>query len=112
FGEDILAIGGTWLAISHPVVMFVLVLLFLIAFAWFAPKAFRLMRVEYTAALALLKKLYMIAKAYVLNYRQRQLVAAGTNMSIPVGASSDSSTEGSSMRHWSEGVPEHYLHYL
>jgi hypothetical protein len=111
-GEDILAVGGTWLAINHPVVMFVLVLLFLIAFVWFAPKAFRLMRVEYTAALALLKKLYMITRAYILNYQQRRLVAAGTNMSIPVDASSHSLGEGSSARHWSEGVPEHYLHYL
>src|SRR5205085_3215085 len=111
-GEDILAVAGTWLAISHPIVMFVLVLLFLIAFAWFAPKAFRLMRVEYTAALALLKKLYMIARGYILNYRQRRLIAAGTNLSIPVGASSESLADCSSTRHWSDGVPEHYLHYL
>lgn len=111
-GEDILAIGGTWLAINHPVVMFVLVLLFLVAFAWFAPKAFRLMRVEYTAALALLKKLYMIARSYVLNYRQRRLVAAGTDMTIPVGPSSGSSPSTPSARLWSDDVPEHYLHYF
>ena len=110
-GEDILAIGGTWLAINHPIVMFVLVFLFLVAFAWFAPKAFRLMRVEYTAALALLKKLYMIGKAYALNYRQRQLVAAGTNISIPVG-SSTSSSDRAAIAHWSDGIPEHYLHYF
>jgi hypothetical protein len=109
--EDVLAIVGTWLAINHPVVMFVLVLLFLIAFAWFAPKAFRLMRVEYTAALALLTKLYMIAKAYVMNYRQRRLAAAGTNLSIPV-TSSDSSAEGDHSPSWSDGIPEHYLHYF
>src|SRR5437660_5790895 len=110
-GEDILAVGGTWLAITHPVVMFVLVLLFLIAFAWFAPKAFRLMRVEYTAALALLKKLYMIAKAYILNYRQRQLVAAGTNLSLPVGSPA-SSSNGPAVARWSDGIPEHYLNYF
>lgn len=109
-GEDILAIAGTWLAINHPVVMFVLVLLFLIAFIWFAPKVFRLMRVEYTAALALLTKLYIIAKAYVMN-RQRRLVAAGTNLSIPV-ASSDNSINGSNSPSWSDGVPERYLHYI
>jgi hypothetical protein len=110
--EDILAVAGTWLAINHPIIMFALVLVFLIAFAWFAPKAFRLMRVEYTAAIALLKKLYMIARAYVLNYRQRQLIAAGTNMSIPVGSSTGSPSDRSHARHWSEDVPEHYLHYF
>jgi uncharacterized protein DUF4126 len=110
-GEDILAIAGTWLAINHPVIMFVLVLLFLIAFVWFAPKVFRLMRVEYTAALALLTKLYMIAKAYVMNYRQRRLVAAGTNLSIPV-ASSDGSVIGADSPSWTDGIPEHYLHYI
>lgn len=110
-GEDILAIAGTWLAINHPVIMFVLVLLFLTAFVWFAPKAFRLMRVEYTAAIALLTKLYMIAKAYVMNFRQRRLVAAGTNMSIPV-ASSDSSVNEDNSPCWSDGIPEHYLHYI
>lgn len=111
-GEDLLAVFGSWLAIKHPIVMFVLVLLFLIGFAWFAPKSFRLMRVEYTAAIALLKKLYMIARAYVFTYRQRQVVAAGTNIAIPVGSSSDSSRQASSPSHWSEGVPEHYLHYF
>src|SRR3989442_684860 len=70
------------------------------------------MRVEFTAALALLKKLYLIARAYVLNYRQRRLVAAGTNMSIPLGSSTASSSDEASERHWSEGVPEHYLHYF
>jgi Domain of unknown function (DUF4126) len=109
--EDILASAGTWLAVKHPVVMFVLVLLFLIAFFWFAPKAFRLMRVEYTAALALLTKLYMIARAYVMNYRQRSMVAAGTNLSIPV-ASSEGSVNGDNSSPWSDSVPEYYLHYI
>jgi hypothetical protein len=34
--------------------MVTVVAIFLIAFSWFAPKAFRLMRVEYVATLALL----------------------------------------------------------
>lgn len=110
--EDLLAIVGTWLAINHPVIMLILVLLFLLTFAWFVPKAFRLMRVEYTAALALLKKLYLITRAYIVSYRQRRLVAAGTNLNIPVQAYSEPQTADSSVKHWSEGVPEHYLHYL
>lgn len=110
-GEDILAVAGTWLAVNHPVVMFVMVLFFLIAFVWFAPKVFRLMRVEYTAALALLTKLYMLTKAYVLNYRQRRLASAGTNLSIPV-ALSDSSVNSANFANWSDGLPDHYLHYF
>lgn len=110
-GEDIVAIAGTWLAINHPIIMFVVVLLFLMAFVWFAPKAYRLMRVEYTAALALLTKLYMIAKAYVMTFRQRRLVAADTDLSIPVTLSNDSGNGGNSPS-WSDGIPEHYLHYF
>jgi len=109
--EDILAIAGTWLAVKHPVLMFVLVLLFLIAFAWFAPKAFRLMRVEYTAALAFAKRLYMLAREYVLNFWPGRLVAAGTNLSLSVG-SGDPSLDGGSSATWSDGIPEHYLHYF
>jgi hypothetical protein len=110
FGEDILAIAGTWLAVNHPVLMFVFVLLFLVAFAWFAPKAFRLMRVEYTAAFALLKRLGMLAREYVLN-RPRRLIAAGTDLSLPVG-SGDASLDGGSSATWSEAIPEPYLHYF
>jgi len=111
FGEDILAIAGTWLAVKHPVLMFVLVLLFLITFAWFAPKAFRLMRVEYTAALAFAKRLYMLAREYLLNFWPRRLVVAGTNLSLSVG-SNDASLDGGSAATWSDGIPERYLHYF
>jgi len=110
-GEDILAIAGTWLAIKHPIVMFVMVLLFLIAFLWFAPKAFRLMRVEYTAALALLMKLYVLAKFYIQGYQQRRLAASGTNLSIPVGTSEDV-LDSTASTNWHHGVPDHYLHYF
>lgn len=55
--EDVLAVAGTWIALSYPSVMLVVVAAFLIVFAWFAPKAFRLIRVEYHATRALLKRL-------------------------------------------------------
>jgi hypothetical protein len=55
--EDVLAVAGTWIALKYPSVMLVVVAVFLIAFAWFAPKAFRLLRVEYHATRALLKRL-------------------------------------------------------
>src|SRR5215210_2138927 len=39
--EDGLAVVGTWLAVSHPYVMMVLVSIFLVLFAWVSPKIFR-----------------------------------------------------------------------
>jgi hypothetical protein len=55
--EDVLAVAGTFIALKYPSVMLVVVAVFLIVFAWFAPKAFRLLRVEYHATGALLKRL-------------------------------------------------------
>ena len=55
--EDVLAVAGTFLALQYPSVMLAFVAIFLIAFVWFAPKAFRLIRVEYHATGALLKRL-------------------------------------------------------
>lgn len=56
--EDVLAVSGTFLALRYPSVMLALVAVFLIAFIWFAPKVFRLVRVEYHATLALLKRFF------------------------------------------------------
>jgi hypothetical protein len=63
--EDFLVVIGSWVALAHPAIMVTVVVIFLIAFAWFAPKAFRLMRIEYLATLALLKKFYLTVKQYV-----------------------------------------------
>lgn len=54
--EDVLAVAGTWIALKYPTLMLAVVAVFLIAFIWFAPKAFRLIRIEYHATLALLKR--------------------------------------------------------
>ena len=43
--EDVFVVVGSWLALSHPAVMVAIVVIFLIAFIWFARKAFRLIRV-------------------------------------------------------------------
>ncbi|MFL5382679.1 MAG: DUF4126 domain-containing protein [Longimicrobiaceae bacterium] len=64
--EDGLAIVGTWLAVSHPWVMLVLVSVFLVLFAWISPKVFRALRVEITAVRALLRKLFSPRAAYAL----------------------------------------------
>ena len=54
--EDLIAVGGTWLALSHPLLMLAIVLAFLIAFAFVAPSIFRLLRVETMGLLALLRR--------------------------------------------------------
>lgn len=54
--EDGLAVVGTVVALKYPSVMLVVVAVFLLVFAWFAPKVFRLVRVEYHATRALLKR--------------------------------------------------------
>jgi hypothetical protein len=83
--EDVLAVAGTWLAIRYPAVMLVVVAAFLVVFIWFAPKVFRLIRVEYLATVALLKHFYHSAKQYV--YRLAggpQLAMAGAGGTVPV----------------------------
>jgi hypothetical protein len=50
--EDLIAIGGTWLALTHPLLMIGIVLTFLIIFALVAPRIFRMLRIEFTALLA------------------------------------------------------------
>ena len=57
--EDGLAVVGTYVAIQYPYLMLIIVLLFLIAFCWFAPRAFRLIRIESNAIVAVLKKLFV-----------------------------------------------------
>jgi hypothetical protein len=109
--EDVLVVTGSWLALSHPAIMVTIVAIFLIAFAWFAPKAFRLVRVEYLATLALLKKFYLVAKQYILGSGQgRRLAAAGSDFTLPVdvvGGPSAAVDAGNS-----EDVPEHILQRL
>lgn len=107
--EDFLVVIGSLVALKYPAIMVSIVVIFLIAFIWFAPKAFRLMRVEYLATLALLKRFYLIAKQYVQSFgERRQLAAVGAEFSVPidlVGAPS-AAVEGS------DEVPENMLHHL
>lgn len=55
--EDGLVVVGTYVAIQHPYLMLTIVTVFLVAFFWFAPKAFRLVRIESNAIVAVFKKL-------------------------------------------------------
>lgn len=53
--EDFFAVIGSWLAVTHPLVMLLIVLVFLVCFGWLAPKIFRLLRVEAHGVAALLR---------------------------------------------------------
>ena len=107
--EDFLVVIGSWLALSHPAIMVTIVVIFLIAFIWFAPKAFRLIRIEFLASLALLKKFYLLAKQYVSSFGQRRRLAAiGAEYTVPV----DVVGGGNAAVDESDDVPEHILHRL
>jgi len=43
-GEDVLVAGGVWLALNHPILTFVLVLVTVALIIWLVPKVFRLIR--------------------------------------------------------------------
>jgi len=110
-GEDFLVVIGSWLALRHPAIMVTIVAIFLIAFVWFAPKAFRLMRVEYVATLALLKKFYLLAKQYVQSFgERRKLAAVGTEFTVPVDVVGSSGAAVDEIN--TDDVPEHFLNRL
>jgi hypothetical protein len=110
-GEDFLVVIGSWLALRHPTIMVTIVAIFLIGFVWFAPKAFRLMRVEYVATLALLKKFYLLAKQYVQSFgERRKLAAVGTEFTVPVDVVGGMSAAVDDSN--SDDVPEHFLNRL
>lgn len=44
--EDVVVVGGTWLAITHPVAAFVIVALCLGLIVWLVPKLFRILKRE------------------------------------------------------------------
>ncbi len=51
--EDITVVGGTWFALTHPLSMFFIAIFFVAIFIYFAPKIFRIMRLEFLAILAI-----------------------------------------------------------
>jgi hypothetical protein len=54
--EDMLVVLGTCVAVQYPYVMLIIVALFVAGFLWFAPKAFRLLRIETKAIIAVFRK--------------------------------------------------------
>lgn len=51
--EDAAVIGGAWLALKHPAIILVVCIIFLVGFVYFAPKIFRLLRMELLGITAL-----------------------------------------------------------
>jgi len=86
--EDVLVVFGTYVAVQYPYVMLIIVVLFLGAFLWFAPKAFRLLRIETNAILAVLKKVFLKVKG--LFVRKRVVVASSESHRPTLQSSSTS----------------------
>ena len=53
--EDVTAIGGTWLAVTHPILSLVLVSVFIGLFVRLFPKLLRLLKRKFVAAYTLIK---------------------------------------------------------
>ena len=53
--EDALVFAGTWLAIVHPLAMLAVVAVFLVLFCWLGPKLFRVLKLEWTALICLIR---------------------------------------------------------
>jgi Domain of unknown function (DUF4126) len=69
FVEDGLVVVGTYVAIEHPYLMLIVVVLFLAGFCWFAPRAFRLIRIESNAIFSIFKRLFVKSKQFFLRDR-------------------------------------------
>lgn len=67
--EDVLVVLGTYMAVQYPYAMLIVVTFFVVAFLWFAPKAFRLLRIETKAIAAIFKKLFLKIKSFFVRKR-------------------------------------------
>ena len=81
--EDVLVVLGTYVAVQYPYLMLIIVALFVVAFLWFAPRAFRLLRIETNAIIAVVKKLFLKFKnLFVRNRTGKPLEIANEEMPI------------------------------
>ena len=111
--EDVFVVIGVWLALAHPLVMLVLVITFLALFCWFAPKAFRLIRIELLAAFSVLKMFYLFVRQYISTwFGQPQLAGAGSHANVLIDTNEANSYGNSLASDLVEEVPEKYLFYL
>ena len=72
---------GTYVAVQHPYMMLTVVTFFLAGFLWFAPRAFRLLRIETSAILALLKKLFLKVRSVFVRTKSRVFSHKGSGAS-------------------------------
>lgn len=83
--EDLLVVFGSYVAIQYPYVMLIVVTFFVVAFVWFAPKAFRLLRIETNAIVAIVKKLFVKIKGlFVRNRLKTSTLPQIANDEMPV----------------------------
>lgn len=69
--EDVIVVFGTYVAVQYPYVMLIVVMFFVGAFVWFAPRAYRLLRIETHAIFAIFKKLFRKLKGLFVRKRAR-----------------------------------------
>jgi hypothetical protein len=111
--EDVFVVIGVWLALAHPLVMLILVVTFLALFCWFAPKAFRLIRVELIAAFSVLKMFYVFVKQYFSGwFGQPQMAGAGSTGNIAFNTNESNFYGDGSESELVEKLPEKYLFHL
>ncbi|HZT58156.1 MAG TPA: DUF4126 domain-containing protein [Pyrinomonadaceae bacterium] len=79
--EDLLVVFAAWLAFSHPLIMLGIGLTFIALFIWFAPKVFRLIRIQWVAFWSFVNKLF----AVLTGHSVAQPAAVGPNVNLPVG---------------------------
>jgi hypothetical protein len=97
--EDGVAVVGTWLAVAHPIVMLVIVVMFLAIFAWLSPKIFRLLRVELIATLFLARKLWSSKRSYVLRATDGSTFPMGTGNELRSGSNKEALVEEMPEKH-------------
>lgn len=105
--EDVLVVFGSWLALAHPAIMLAIAVAFLIVFSWFAPKAFRLIRLEFLATSALLKRWFQLVKQYLFGERRELATADGAP--VPGGMIGSASDGGAGLN---DDIPEHVLYHF
>lgn len=107
--EDVLVVLGSWVSLQYPTVMLGIVVIFMILFLWFAPKAFRLIRLETIAVFAIFKKLFSNLQRYLSLIRRRL-------MRIPGPLEPKTSPETFDGRRLSEvlnaKMPLNYIYYV
>jgi hypothetical protein len=79
--EDLLVVFGAWLAFSHPLIMLGIGLTFIALFIWFAPKVFRLIRIQLVALWSLVSKVF----AALVGHSVAQPAAVGPDVNMHVG---------------------------